>query len=136
MLPELCTTCKQLLSSHASIVLFWAHLPYLQPGPKSYLFRDVFERGRAEPEVVGRRGHEEQDGKRVPAARAGWVEGGHVVDIPAQGDLPVVEVLEGGVAQQLERHPVGLRARVVDEGCDSPGLESECKLMGWYPNEN
>ena len=59
-----------------------------------------------------------------------------MVDIPAQGDLPVVEVLEGGVAQQLERHPVGLRARVVDEGCDSPGLESECKLMGWNPNEN
>ena len=101
-----------------------------------HLFRDVFERGRAEPEVVGRRGHEEQDGKRVPAARTGWVEGGHVVDIPAQGDLPVVEVLEGGVAQQLERHPVGLRARVVDEGCDSPGLESECKLMGWNPNKN
>ena len=59
-----------------------------------------------------------------------------MVDIPAQGDLPVVEVLEGRVAQQLECHPVGLRARVVDEGCDSPGLESECKLMGSNPNTN
>ena len=103
---------------------------FYKPEPKSYLFGDVFERGRAEPLFVGRRGHEQQDGKGIPGGPdvvrcgvGGGVKGGHVIDVPAQSDLSVVEVLEGGVAQQLESHSVGLRLWIVDEGCDSPRLE-------------
>ena len=82
--------------------------------------------------VVGRGGHEEQDGKGIPVVcGVGGVKCRHVIDVAAQSDLSVVEVLEGRVSQQLESHSVGFRMRVVDEGRDSPRLESKSKPLKW-----
>lgn len=66
-----------------------------------HLLGDLLQRRGPQPVLVGRRGHVQQDGERIHGTVFG-IELGHRGLVAAEGDLAVAQVVQSGLAQQLE----------------------------------